>query len=386
MTRNPRTTIAPGWLIALLVALALAAAAILATATASPARAATLDIITSVTKTTTTSDYGLHKTVVLGMTWDAGSTVVHAGDTMSITLDPSLGCDATPDMTDALGAVVATGSCTEGVVTWTFTPYVTTHPLDLQGGARFSVETIAADDRVTVTYGGAETVLPFTIHGTGTDTTSYAKWADSDGTWRIRVGPPLTAGTLTFREEVGECQTITAVDFPKPYAPGTWDPATQTGTIVYDGHRPALIVVHVDAMCVPEDFIYRNAVTINGKTRSARAEYGSGAWGSGATTTTPPTSSTSTTTEPTSSTTTTTAPPTTTSTTSSGTSSTSTAATTGAGTGSSTLPPKTSARPTGVVPLPVTGADLRLGFLGLGLVALGVAAVAASRRTGRYAR
>jgi hypothetical protein len=35
--------------------------------------------------------------------------------------------------------------------------------------------------------------------------------------------------------------------------------------------------------------------------------------------------------------------------------------------------------------LPVTGADLRLG-LGLGLIALGVAAVAASRRTGRYTR
>ena len=82
---------------------------------------------------------------------------------------------------------------------------------------------------------------------------------------------------------------------------------------------------------------------------------------------------------------TTTAPPTTTSTTSSGTSSTSTAATTTAGATGSTLPPTTSARPTGGAPLPVTGADLRLG-LGLGLVALGVAAVAVSRRTGRYAR
>ena len=82
---------------------------------------------------------------------------------------------------------------------------------------------------------------------------------------------------------------------------------------------------------------------------------------------------------------TTTAPPTTTSTTSSGTSSTSTAATTTSGATGSTRPPTTSARPTGGAPSPVTGADLRLG-LGLGLIALGVAAVAASRRTGRYAR
>lgn len=106
--------------------------------------------------------------------------------------------------------------------------------------------------------------------------------------------------------------------------------------------------------------------------------------GCGATTTTTTTSS-STTTDPTW-TSTTTAPPTTTSTTSSGTSSTSTAATTTAGATGSTLPPTTSSGPTGGAPLPVTGADWRLGFLGLGLVALGVFLIAATRRTGRYAR
>ena len=106
--------------------------------------------------------------------------------------------------------------------------------------------------------------------------------------------------------------------------------------------------------------------------------------GCGATTTTTTTSS-STTTDPTW-TSTTTAPPTTTSTTSSGTSSTSTAATTTAGATGSTLPPTTSSGPTGGAPLPVTGADWRIGFLGLGLAVLGVFLIAATRRTGRYAR
>ena len=105
--------------------------------------------------------------------------------------------------------------------------------------------------------------------------------------------------------------------------------------------------------------------------------------GCGATTTTTTTSS-STTTDPTWTSTTT--APTTTSTTSSGTSSHSTAATTTAGATGSTRPPTTSARPTGGVPLPVTGADWRLGLLGLGLAVLGVFLIAANRRTGRYTR
>ena len=121
--------------------------------------------------------------------------------------------------------------------------------------------------------------------------------------------------------------------------------------------------------------------------------------GCGATssTTTEPTTTTtsSSSTEPTWTTSTTTPATTTTSTTASGTtsptsstsatSSVTVTATTTTGGGGSTRPPSTSGRHTGGPSLPDTGPDLPVG-LSLLLVAVGVAAVAATRRTGRYRR
>lgn len=355
-------------------------------------------LITSVTKTTTADHYTLHKKVSLAMTWDAGATDLKAGDTMSLTLDSSLGCDATPDMLAPDGQVVATAVCTGGVITWTFTSWVEAHPIARHGGADFTVLTQVADDHVTVTWDGTTTVLPMTV---GVPTGSgYAKWATADH-WRIRFGAPLRAGAITFAETLGACQVLDHVVWVK--GSGTFDPSTATGSTSWDGddrYTPVLDI-YVTTTCLPADHTYRNAVVANGRTRSATAEAGAGAWGTGTSTSTTTTTTTSTTTAPTTTsstttsssttteptwTTTTTPPATTTSTTSSPTSSHSTTSTTGAGTGSSTRPPTTSARPTGSGSLPVTGADWRIGFLGLGLVALGVAAVAASRRTGRYAR
>ena len=101
--------------------------------------------------------------------------------------------------------------------------------------------------------------------------------------------------------------------------------------------------------------------------------------GCGATssTTTEPTWTTSTTTAPTSSTTSPTSS-------GSGTTSVTASSTTTSGSGGSTLPTTTSVRPTGEPSLPATGADWRLALFGLGLVLVGAAAMAASRRTGRY--
>ena len=349
-------------------------------------------LITSVTKTTTADHYTLHKKVSLAMTWDAGKVDLKAGDTMSLTLDSSLGCDATPDMLAPDGQVVASAACTGGVITWTFTPWVEAHPIARHGGADFTVVTLAADDHVTVTWDGTTTVLPVTIGvpaGSG-----YGKWATADH-WRIRFGAPLKAGAITFTEQLGACQVLDHVVWVK--GSGTFDPSTMTGTTTWDGddrHTP-ILDIYVTTTCLPADHTYRNGVVANGRSRSATAEAGAGAWGTGASatsttttsttsTTTAPTTSSSTTTEPTWTTTTT--PPTTPSTTSSPTSSHSTTSTTGTGTGSSTRPPTTSARPTGSGSLPVTGADPRLGLLGLGLIVLGTVLAVVTRPRGRYTR
>lgn len=352
-------------------------------------------VITSVSKTTTSDHYSLHKRVSLEMTWDAGKVPLKAGDTMSLTLDSSLGCDGSPDMLAPDGQVVATAACMGGVITWTFTPWVEAHPLNRHGGADFTVLTQAADDHVTVTWDGSTTVLPLSI---GVPTGSgYAKWATGDH-WRIRFGSPLKAGEITFTETLGACQVLDHVVWVK--GSGTFDASTMIGTTTWDGddrHTPVLDI-YVTTTCVPADHTYRNGVVANGKSRSATAEAGSGAWGTGASatsttssssttsTTTAPTTSSSTTTEPTWTTTT---PPTTTtssSNTSSPTSSHSTTATTASGTTGSTRPPTTSARPTGSGSLPVTGADLRLGLLGLVLIVLGTVLAVVTRPRGRYTR
>lgn len=351
-------------------------------------------LITSVTKTTTGDHYTLHKRVSLTMSWDAGAVDLKAGDTMSLALDSSLGCDTAPNMLAPDGAVVATGACSAGVVTWTFTGWVVSHPLNRHGGADFTVVTVAADDEVSVTWDDTTTVLPFTIVTPGGGR-GYAKWALDDH-WRVRFGSPLKPGTISFTESLGECQTLDHVVWVK--GSGTFDAATMTGTTTWDGEHTPILDIYVTTTCLPDDHTYRNAVIANGKTRSATAEAGAGAWGTGASatsttssssttsTTTAPTTSSSTTTEPTWTTTT---PPTTTtssSNTSSPTSSHSTTATTASGTTGSTRPPTTSARPTGSGSLPVTGADLRLGLLGLVLIVLGTVLAVVTRPRGRYTR
>ena len=343
-------------------------------------------VITSVTKTTTQDQYALHKRVSLTMSWSAGVFDLKAGDTMSLTLDSSLGCDATPNMLAPDGATVATGSCSAGVVTWTFTSWVVSHPLNRHGGAVFTVETLAADDEVTVTWDGSQVVLPVVIVTPGGGR-GYAKWALDDH-WRIRFGYPLKAGTITFTENLGECQTLDHVVWVK--GSGTFDPATGAGTTTWDGdgrHTP-ILDIYVKTTCLPQDSTYRNGVVANGKSRFATAEAGSGAWGTGTTTTTTTTSSTtsttsSTTTSPSTSTTSSTTSPSTT--TSSTTSSTGTSSRTTAP--STTTPAPTSSSTTTTAPLPHTGSNVETALpWSLGALIIGGALLIGSRpgRRGRY--
>jgi len=404
---------------------AIVTVAMLGLGVSSAAAADVSGVITSVTKTTTAASYTLHKRVSLAMTWDAGKVDLKAGDTMSLVLDSSLGCDATPDMLAPDGQVVATAACAGGVITWTFTPWVEAHPIARHGGADFTVVTQAADDHVTVTWDGTTTVLPLSI---GVPTGSgYAKWATSDH-WRIRFGAPLKAGAITFTETLGACQVLDHVVWVK--GSGTLDASTMIGTTTWDGddrHTP-ILDIYVATTCVPADHTYRNGVVANGKSRSATAEAGAGAWGTGTSSTTSSSSTTSatsttssssttstsstsssssTSTSPSSSSsssssetswTTTTPPTSTTSTSSTSTSSTSstsaptssTTTHTSSGGASSSPPRTTSSGPTGGAPLPDTGSNTGpLSLLAVCLVLAGLAAVAGSRsrRTGgRYSR
>lgn len=186
---------------------------------AQPAGAATVPGgITSIT--TTTTKVAQWDVITFGCTW-AVPDHSRAGDTFTLQLPSQLRWQGPLDfpLTDPSGQVVATAQASaSGLVVFTLTPFVTTHPLNLHGTCTFTtqytaVQTQPGPQTLVFTVGSETIKVP--IEGTGPCTTACGPlttarkdmwWTDTSQTrMQALIRTPATTGTSN---------TVTITDTP----------------------------------------------------------------------------------------------------------------------------------------------------------------------------